>query len=351
MPRRSGRVAMALLLGILLLLSGPGSAARAAQLIHVVQPDDTLEGIARRYGLDAPALAARNDLAWPYTLEVGQTLLIASTSGAPRSPAPAAGLPEPASPPPAALVALPNPGGALQAVAWRYGDGAGRLVQWVNPLASLPPQARPALLIPVRAAAAVAPARQTCTPWPAAGEALVARVNTWAIGLPAFERRWSEVLGGLENAGVNTWNAEFRAAEPLARRSVVQEMIDWVLVEQWAAGTRTTVSAADLDSWLQARVQASGGSEPFSEWLAGTRQTWEGFRQRGCQELLREALAQRLVRGSPDPLVRDEVLRAWLAERRASSSIEIYAHVASAAAEGRAPAGAPAPFRERGAGP
>lgn len=335
MSSRWWRVAVTLLLAVLVLLPGPGNAGQAAQLIHVVQPDETLESIARRYGIDPSMLAERNNLTLPYTLEVGQTILVAGDSlGGVAGPRPAA---RPGAAPavrmPAGVALSPTPGQTLQSIAWQYGTGT-NLVHWVRPLASLAPKPGSTLRIPVRATSALAPARQACTQWPAAGEALVARVNGWGIGLAAFERRWNEVTGGLRHAGVNIWDAEFRAIEPQARRSVVNEMVDHVLVQQWAAGTGTTLSAAELDAWLQARVQDAGGAEPFSAWLEQTGQTWEGYQQQGCHELLRRALTQRLTRGSPDLEIEAKALAKWLAQRRASSSIELYAAVAGAVGNG-----------------
>lgn len=328
MFRRWWRVLATTLLAGLVLLPGLSADARAAQLVHVVQPDESLESIARRYGIDPSRLAERNGLSWPYTLEVGQTLLVAGDlAGSIPQPRPR---PAPAPRTPDGLALLPIPTQTLQAIAWQHGTGAG-LVQWTSPLASLAPRPGFALLVPVRAPGAQPEARQACIEWPAAGEALVARVNDWGIGLAAFERRWGEVLGGLRYAGVNIWSAEFQAIEPQARRSVVNELIDQVLVQQWAARTGTTVSAADIDTWLQAGVEAAGGDEPFSAWLGQREQTWEGYQQQGCHELLRRALAQRLTRGSPDPEIQDEALAGWLSQRRSSSSIELYAAVAGAA--------------------
>jgi len=328
MIRRWWRVPVTTLLAVLVLL--PGVDARAAQLVHVVQPDDTLESIARRYGIDPSRLAEQNGLSWPYALQVGQTLLVAGQmAGSIPQPRPQ---PVPAPRTLDGLTLLPVPTQTLYSIAWQwqYDAGAG-LVQWTRPLASLAPRPGFALLVPVRAPGAQAQPRQACIEWPAAGEALVARVNDWGIGLRAFERRWNEVLGGLRYAGVNIWSADFRAIEPQARRSVLNEMIDQVLVQQWAARTGTTVSAAEIDAWLQAGIEAAGGNEPFSVWLAERQQTWEGYQQQGCYELLRQALAQRLTRGSPDPEIRAEAVATWLSQGRSVSRIELYAAVAGAA--------------------
>jgi LysM repeat protein len=50
--------------------------ASAGTVTYVVQPGDTLHSIARRFGTTVDALAAHNGIAPPYTIKVGQTLVI-----------------------------------------------------------------------------------------------------------------------------------------------------------------------------------------------------------------------------------------------------------------------------------
>ena len=60
--------------GQVLLIPVASSAGAAS---YVVQPGDTLYSIARRFGKTVETLAALNGLAPPYTIKVGQTLVIA----------------------------------------------------------------------------------------------------------------------------------------------------------------------------------------------------------------------------------------------------------------------------------
>ena len=55
----------------------PASSPTGAATTYVVQPGDTLYSIARRFDTTVEALAARNRIAPPYAIQVGQTLVIA----------------------------------------------------------------------------------------------------------------------------------------------------------------------------------------------------------------------------------------------------------------------------------
>ena len=58
--------------------------------LHVVQPGDTLEDIAHRYGVDPDAIARANGIADPQTLQIGKTLVIPGGKVAsPPAPTPA----------------------------------------------------------------------------------------------------------------------------------------------------------------------------------------------------------------------------------------------------------------------
>lgn len=50
-----------------------------AATVHTVEPGNTLYSISRTYGLEVTEIAAANDMAAPYTLSVGQELLIPAT--------------------------------------------------------------------------------------------------------------------------------------------------------------------------------------------------------------------------------------------------------------------------------
>jgi lysozyme len=85
---------------------GPGPGPGPAPAVYIVRPGDTLYAIARRYGTTYQALAALNGLHYPYTIYVGQRLLI-SGSGTP--------------PPAPGRIHIVQRGETLWAIALRYG--------------------------------------------------------------------------------------------------------------------------------------------------------------------------------------------------------------------------------------
>ena len=56
---------------------------------HVVRPNDTVYSIADQYGIDVSTLTRQNNLKPPYTLRVGQSLVLPATVEAARTPPPA----------------------------------------------------------------------------------------------------------------------------------------------------------------------------------------------------------------------------------------------------------------------
>ena len=100
--------------------------------VYVVQPGDTLFGIAQRFGSTVEAIAAANDIADPSLIEVGQKLVI-PTSQPELVPS--------AEPEPSRRVHPVHPGETLPALAFRYGSTVWALRQvnelaWLSPLAA-----------------------------------------------------------------------------------------------------------------------------------------------------------------------------------------------------------------------
>jgi LysM repeat protein len=87
---------------------------------HVVQPGDTLGGIAARFGTTADALAERNGIVDPNLIGVGSSLIVPgagdSSAGASASPAAVAG------------VHVVQPGETLFGLAFRYGSAASAIM-------------------------------------------------------------------------------------------------------------------------------------------------------------------------------------------------------------------------------
>lgn len=96
--------------------------AVSADTTYVVQPNEGLISIARRFGIDYLALAAANNIEAPYVIQLGQVLTIPdggtppaapdtpAPAPAPAAPAPAPAAPAAAAPPPASAPASTAPG-------------------------------------------------------------------------------------------------------------------------------------------------------------------------------------------------------------------------------------------------
>jgi murein DD-endopeptidase MepM/ murein hydrolase activator NlpD len=104
-----------ILLVLLLLVSVPAYAQEpaAVPVTYVVQPGDTLFGIAQQYGTTVEAIVAANDIADPALIVAGQKLIIPT---GPAAPEPAANPP----PPPNRRVHPVRPGDTLPSLAFRY---------------------------------------------------------------------------------------------------------------------------------------------------------------------------------------------------------------------------------------
>jgi LysM repeat protein len=85
--------------------SSPGPGPGPSPTVYIVRAGDTLYAIARRYGTTYQALAALNGLHYPYTIYVGQRLLISGS----------------ATPPASGRIHIVQRGETLWAIALRYG--------------------------------------------------------------------------------------------------------------------------------------------------------------------------------------------------------------------------------------
>lgn len=108
----TGLIAAALAAGSLAMF--PASAR--AETVHVIQPGESLAGIARQYAVEPGQLAAYNSISDPNHIVIGQQLAIPPKTAAPSEAAPAAGEPLPG----AAGYHIVLPGESLSQIARRY---------------------------------------------------------------------------------------------------------------------------------------------------------------------------------------------------------------------------------------
>lgn len=98
-------------IGQRLLIPQPGGIAAPTQdIVHIVQPGETLDSIATLYNVEPQALASQNGLAYPASVYVGQMLLLPSEGAPLLSPTTAPTEFAPLEATPASVVAAPPPG-------------------------------------------------------------------------------------------------------------------------------------------------------------------------------------------------------------------------------------------------
>jgi parvulin-like peptidyl-prolyl isomerase len=142
----------------------------------------------------------------------------------------------------------------------------------------------PATVLPTSAEPTSAPTA-TAPPIP-----LAATVNGQPILLSDYERRVAQTEQSLlaQELDANTTEGQARLAD--IRQEVLENLIDWALIEQEAPGLGVTVGDADLEAQIAADIEAGGGQAAFDEWLKATGLTREEYKQ-----MLHEALLTQRV--------------------------------------------------------
>lgn len=128
------------------------------------------------------------------------------------------------------------------------------------------------------------------TPTPTPPAPLAAQVNGQYIFLADYERRVAQFEQSLRGMGLDPDTAEGQAQLAQARADILEGMIDEALIAQGAEALGVTVSEEELETQLQADIEAGGGQAAFDEWLTATGQTAEEYK-----EMLRRALLSRRV--------------------------------------------------------
>lgn len=132
---------------------------------------------------------------------------------------------------------------------------------------------------------AVTPALTTL-PTNADGVAVVARVNGTDITLPDFQTtltRYEQQQPAVADAAA-------------MQASVLNTMIEQVLIEQAAAEQQIMVSDAELDAEIQANVSLAGSEAAWQEWLAVNQYTPEDFRETLHDTLVTSRVLEQVTR-------------------------------------------------------
>jgi len=138
------------------------------------------------------------------------------------------------------------------------------------------------------------------TPTPTPPAPLAAQVNGEYIFWADYEQQLAQYEQALLEAGLDAETEEGQAALDQARRDVLEEMIDALLIEQGAKDLGLTLSDADLAARIAADIEAGGGEAAFTEWLSATGTTRQGYEQMVRQAMVAQAVWEAVTADVPD---------------------------------------------------
>ena len=153
-------------------------------------------------------------------------------------------------------------------------------------------------LAPVMPTAAVA-ASPTLATVPTPEQPLAAKVNGQPILLADYERQVFQFQVTLSDQGVDFDSEEGQAALAQIRNQVLEAMINQLLTEQAAAREGIAISDEELESHVQADIQAVGDESKFDQQLAENYLTREEYRAILRSQLIYGAMVERVAAAVP----------------------------------------------------
>jgi parvulin-like peptidyl-prolyl isomerase len=139
----------------------------------------------------------------------------------------------------------------------------------------------------------------TPTTVPASEQPLAARVNGQPIFLTDYERQVFQFQITLSDQGTDLNSEEGQAALVQIRHQVLEAMINQLLTEQAAAREGIAISDEELESHVQADIQAVGDESKFDQQLAENYLTREDYRAILRSQLIYGAMVERVTAAVP----------------------------------------------------
>jgi len=128
---------------------------------------------------------------------------------------------------------------------------------------------------------------------------LAARVNGQPVFLSASEKQVAEFQIALSDQKLDLNSEEGQAALAQIRRQVLEAMINQLLIEQIAVRDGIAISDEELESRVQADIQAVGDESKFDQWLVDNNLAREDYRAILRSELIYGALFERVTAAVP----------------------------------------------------
>jgi parvulin-like peptidyl-prolyl isomerase len=156
--------------------------------------------------------------------------------------------------------------------------------------------------------ATIAPSEVSPTPSPTVADTSVpptatppapvaALVNGQYVFLDEYEQRVAQYELALMEQGVDLNTDEGHAYLAQARQDVLQGLIDDVLIEEASTSLGIALTEEYLEQQVEADIVAGGGQEPFEEWLQGTGQTRDDYKEMLRQWLIKEQVMEAVSAG------------------------------------------------------
>ncbi len=139
----------------------------------------------------------------------------------------------------------------------------------------------------------------TLAPTPTPEQSLAARVNGQPILLTDYEKQVAQFEAALSDQELDLSSEEGQAALAQVRRQVLEAMINQLLTEQAAAREGIAISDEELESRIQADIQAVGDESKFEQWLADNDLTREDYRAILRSELIYGAMFEQVTAAVP----------------------------------------------------
>ena len=134
---------------------------------------------------------------------------------------------------------------------------------------------------------------------PTPEQPLAARVNGQPVFLSDYDKQVAEFQIALSDQKLDLNSEEGQAALAQIRRQVLEAMINQLLIEQIAVRDGIAISDEELESRVQADIQAVGDESKFDQWLADNNLTREDYRAILRSELIYGALFERVTAAVP----------------------------------------------------
>jgi foldase protein PrsA len=124
-------------------------------------------------------------------------------------------------------------------------------------------------------------------------------VNGQPVFLSDYEEQITQFQTALSNQKLDLNSEEGQAALAQVRRQVLEAMINQLLIEQTAVRDGIAISDEELESRVQADIQAVGDESKFDQWLADNNLTREDYGAILRSELIYGALFERVTAAVP----------------------------------------------------